>query len=67
MEAKLIQRGHSHASCHSAVTMAAKALLGKLPNSPDELKILTLEKDELDLLNKVIEKFGTKEEKKQDH
>lgn len=57
MKANLIQKGHSHASCCTAVTLAAKALLKKIPNTQTEMRKLQLDKEELELLEKVVSKF----------
>ncbi|MEK6582223.1 MAG: hypothetical protein AABZ25_07540 [Nitrospirota bacterium] len=64
MKATLIQKGHSHASCVQAITLASKSLLNKIPTDPEEKKKLKLSEDELKLLKEVILKFGEQERKK---
>ena len=65
MSVTIIQQGHSHASCHVVITLAAKSLLNKLPESSEDIERLKLDKDELELLNQVISKFDAKKQKQQ--
>lgn len=65
MKAILLQRGHSHASCCKAIALAAKALLKKIPEDPMQINSLQLTKDELELINRVIAKFGAKDVREQ--
>ena len=61
MKAELIQKGHSHASSCVAIALAARALLSKIPDSIERRKELKLNENELELLKKVISKFGGEE------
>lgn len=58
MKGSLIQKGHSHASiAESQCVSAARVILNKIP-AREERRKLNLTEDELELLKKVISKFG---------
>ncbi len=57
METKILQFGHSHASCGVAIMLAAKAMLNKIPENSDRMRKLELSEQEMSLVKDVIEKF----------